>query len=256
MEIVSDPHVIHTPDRTTIFVHFLASTTTERGLRAAIGLDKQPSIPANLGLAKLDSYQDTVFLQLAQCNAMFVCYNDHNAQILQITFKEYIGLLHFFHNEWSAIESKLCSQAQVMRKSDDPIYISINTWCFIITFFLNTKQNWAPGSCFKPGLIPRIWSTTEFSYGLRWLKEADPLSCPIMSSLNWPMAPTPFMSWLASVKSIKGPRGNFLCQSRHATRKDINLCPFSKSQCEFNHLCEQFWQDPSPAENFPPSWGL
>ena len=120
----------------------------------------------------------------------------------------------------SAVRLKSCAKVMIL-------YISINTWCFIITVLLNTKQNWDPGSCFKPGLIPRIWSTTEFTYGLRWLKEADPLSCPIMSSLNWLMAPTPFMSWLASVKSIKGPRGNFLCQSRHATRKDINLCPFS-----------------------------
>ena len=101
MEMVTDPHLINTPDKTTTFVHFLDSTTTERGLRAAICLDKQPRIPAHLGLPKLDSYADTVFIQLAQRSEMFVCYNDPSAQILQTTFKEYIGLLHFFAtNGW------------------------------------------------------------------------------------------------------------------------------------------------------------
>jgi hypothetical protein len=62
MESVSEPHLVNTPDKTTTFVHFLDSTTTERGLRAAICLNKQPMIPAYLGLPKLDSYTKTVFI--------------------------------------------------------------------------------------------------------------------------------------------------------------------------------------------------
>jgi len=124
MEMVTDPHFVNTPDKTTTFVHFLGSTTTERGLRAAICLDKQPTIPAHLGLPKLDSYADTVFIQLAQRSKMFVRYDDPRAQILQTTFKEYIGLLHFFCNKWPALESKLYSQARLMRTSDDPIFMN------------------------------------------------------------------------------------------------------------------------------------
>jgi hypothetical protein len=124
MEMICEPRLVNTPDRTTTFLHFLDSTTLERGFRAAICLDKQPLIPANLGLPKMDSYADTVFLQLAQRGEMFLRYDDPNARTLQINFKEYIGLLHFFRNEWPAIESKLFSQARQMRSTEDPIYIN------------------------------------------------------------------------------------------------------------------------------------
>jgi hypothetical protein len=124
MEMVTEPRLVNTPDRATTFLHFLDSTTTERGLRAAICLDQQPTIPATLGLPKLDLYADAVFIQLAPRGKMFLRYNDANAQMLQITFKEYIGLLHFFRNEWPALESELHSQARLMRTTEDPNYIN------------------------------------------------------------------------------------------------------------------------------------
>jgi hypothetical protein len=31
MEMVTDPHLVNTPNKTTTFVHFLDSTTTEMG---------------------------------------------------------------------------------------------------------------------------------------------------------------------------------------------------------------------------------
>ncbi len=99
MEMICEPHLVNTPDQTTTFLHFLDNTTVERGFRAAICLDKQPVTPTNLGLPKMDSYADAVFLQLAQWSEMFVRYDDPNARTLQINFKEYIGLLHFFRNE-------------------------------------------------------------------------------------------------------------------------------------------------------------
>jgi hypothetical protein len=124
MEMNSEACLINMPDQTTTFLHFLDSTSVERGFRAAICLDKQPIIPANLGLPKMDSYTDAVFLQLAQRGKMFLRYNDPSARTLQINFKEYIGLLHFFHNEWPALESQLFSQARQMRSTEDPIFIN------------------------------------------------------------------------------------------------------------------------------------
>jgi len=124
MEMICEPRLVNTPDKTTTFLHFVDSTTVERGFRAAICLDKQPIIPANLGLPKMDSYADAVFLQLAQRGEMFVRYDDPNARTLQINFKEYIGLLHFFRNEWPALESKLFCQARQMRTTEDAIYIN------------------------------------------------------------------------------------------------------------------------------------
>ena len=72
MEMICEPRLVNTPDRTTTFLHFLDSTTLERGFRAAICLDKQPLIPANLGLPKMDSYANAIFLQLAQRGEMFL----------------------------------------------------------------------------------------------------------------------------------------------------------------------------------------
>jgi len=124
MEMVTEPRLVNTPDRATTFLHFWDSTTTARGFRAAICLDKQPNIPSSLGLPKLDTYADTVFIQLAPRGEMFLRYDEANAPMLQITFKEYIGLLHFFRNEWPALESKLYSQARLMRTTEDPIFIN------------------------------------------------------------------------------------------------------------------------------------
>lgn len=122
---VFDSVFYNKPDLQSLLVHSYSSSFTHAGLQAIVCFHPVPILPSHLGLPRLDSYEDKVFLQVAAEDQPFLLQSAAaHGQTLQINVTEYLILLQFVANEWTRLESKLKHQKQSMQEGTDPINIT------------------------------------------------------------------------------------------------------------------------------------
>ena len=121
--------------------------------------------------------------------------------------------MHFFRNEWLALESKLYSQACLMRTTEDPIYINPH---LVFHHHGSSEYEAKLGSrlLFKARIDSKDPVHDRIHVWLEMLEGGGSLELPPRVT-----------SWPPSETDIKGRRVSGLWQSRHAPRPVCTLPP-------------------------------
>lgn len=113
------------PDCKSVLVHSCSSSFSQAGFQAIVCFHSQPFLPSHLGLPKMNNYQDTVFLQVADEDQPFILQSQvAPGQWMQINITEYLILLQFVQKEWPRLSGKLNCQLKAMREGNEPVFIS------------------------------------------------------------------------------------------------------------------------------------
>jgi len=113
------------PNCKSVMVHSNPSSFLHSGFQAILCFHAQTVFPVHLGLPKLDSYQDKVFLQVSPEDQPFVLQSQVASGLgMLINTTEYLILLQFIQKEWTRLSSKLNQQLKTMKEGSQPIFIT------------------------------------------------------------------------------------------------------------------------------------